>query len=106
MPSRLLSINVGGTVFTISKTTLTMDPESMLAKMCTMDLPHERDSSGNIFICRNPKAFEVIAEFLRTGKLFHEEIGVSLAQLEVEADFFVIVGLLEMIKRQVLKPPT
>ena len=70
-----------------------------MAKMCTTDLSHERDSSGNVFICRNPKAFEVIVEFLRTGKLFHEEIGVSLAQLEVEADFFGLVGLIEMIKQ-------
>ena len=103
MSNRLISINVGGTVFTVSKTTLTMDPEGMLAKMCNTELPHELDSCGNIFICRNPKAFEVIVEFLRTGKLFHQEIGVSLAQLEVEADFFGLVGLLEMIRQ--LKSP-
>ena len=99
MSSSLIKINVGGSVFEVSKTTLTMDPESMLAKMCDTELSHERDSRGNIFLCRNPKAFEVIVEFLRTGRLFYKEIGVSLEQMEVEADFFGLAGLLEMIQQ-------
>ena len=101
MSSHLISVNVGGSVFTTSKTTLTADPESMLAKMCLTDLPHERDSSGNIFLDRNPKAFEIILEFLRTGKIFHQGVDCTLEQLEVEADFYGLVGLLEMIRETI-----
>ena len=103
MPNRIISINVGGTIFTTSTTSLTQDPESMLAKMCNTDLPHERDASGNIFLDRNPKTFSVIIEFLRTGKLFHEGVDCTLEQLEVEADYFGLVGLVAMIKQ--LKSP-
>ena len=98
--SNIISINVGGTVFSTTKTTLTVDPESMLARMCDTELSHERDSNGNIFLDRNPKAFEIILEFLRTGKLFNVGIGCTLEQLEAEADYFGLVGLLEMIKEQ------
>ena len=70
-----------------------MDPESMLARMCDTELPHDRDSDGNIFIDRNPKAFEIILEFLRTGELFEERMECTWRQLAVEADYFGLVGL-------------
>ena len=105
MSGRLISLNVGGTIFTTSKSTLASHPDSMLAKMCDTELPHQRDCEGNIFNDRNHKAFEVILEFLRTGSLFAEES--LLPQLQVEADYFGLEELLKIIRerRYALLPP-
>ncbi len=59
-----VKLNVGGTVYTTSLSTLTMtEPESMLARM--VDLPVERQliaEGKEILIDRNGKLFEYILE--------------------------------------------
>ena len=85
-------------MFTTSKATLTRDPESMLARMIGSEVPAARDSQGNIFIDRSPDAFRVVLDFLRTERVNLEGSKCTLKQLEVEADYFGLSGLLESIR--------
>ena len=97
----LISLNVGGTIFTTTLATLTKDPDSMLAAMFrSSDLPPaKKDSNGCYFIDRSPRPFEVILDFLRTGHLNNLN-GCTLRQLEVEADFFGLSGLQEILRQK------
>merc|ERR1712117_474707 len=86
----IITLNVGGTEFTTSKSTLGQVP--YFAKMFEPDLglkPAHKDSKGNYFIDRSPKPFEVLLKFLRTGKVYICE-GVSEEELRDEADFYGI----------------
>ena len=97
MSSQVITINVGGTLFTTTTTTLTTDPESMLARMISTEVPQARDSKGNLFLDRNPKTFEIILEYLRTGSLNDNGAGCTLQQLETEAEYFGLTRLLEAV---------
>jgi len=101
MSGEVISLNVGGTIFVTSVATLTKDPDSMLASMfgATTELPPARkDGQGNYFIDRDPEAFRVILSFLRSASLSEDVAG--LEQLEVEADYFRLCGLLKIIRQR------
>ena len=67
--SNFIKINVGGTIISTLKGTLTKEPESMLARIINTKVPIDRDHEGNIFIDRCGEKFKLIIEFLRTGDL-------------------------------------
>ena len=58
-----------------------------------------KDSNGCYFLDRSPRPFEVILDFLRTGHL-HNLNGCTLGQLEVEADFFGLSGLQDILRQR------
>eukprot|EP00117_Sycon_ciliatum_P031964 scpid46596/ scgid24898/ FH protein interacting protein FIP2; BTB/POZ domain-containing protein At5g55000 len=65
---RQIKLNVGGRMFVTSLTTLSADPDSMLAAMFSGR--HELDvdkQDMSVFIDRNGQAFASILEWLRTG---------------------------------------
>ena len=75
MSKNFIKINVGGTIFSTLRSTLTKEPHSMLARMIDTKVPTETDSDGNIFIDRNGDVFKIILDFLRTGNLRIESAG-------------------------------
>ncbi|XP_062569686.1 uncharacterized protein LOC134231735 [Saccostrea cucullata] len=56
----IITLDVGGTKFTTTKSTLQEDPSSLLAALSSK-------TSETLFIDRNPKHFPVILDFLRNG---------------------------------------
>jgi hypothetical protein len=100
--SEIVNLNVGGTHFTTTLSTLRLHSSSVLAAMFDPDrsrlLPALRDSSGAYFIDRDPKAFAVVLNYLRTGKVYQDRSGISLEQLEDEADFFGLLGMLDLLE--------
>jgi hypothetical protein len=102
--STLLNLNVGGTTFTTTLSTLCSDSNSVLAAMFNPGMtglaPAIKDANGAYFIDRDPKVFAVILGFLRTGKVFLDFAGVSSEQAEVEADYFGLDGLLELLRKK------
>jgi len=64
-------LNVGGQRFEVSRSTLTKYPNSKLGHMFLAENKHllKPDKKGEFFFDRNPKIFEVILDFYRTGKL-------------------------------------
>ncbi|CAH1240593.1 KCTD9 [Branchiostoma lanceolatum] len=97
-----ISVNVGGTLFTTTRSTLvTKEPESMLARMfddeSTSLWSHARDDSGAYLIDRSPLYFEPILNFLRHGRLILNQ-GVNPEGVLEEAKFFGIFTLVEILE--------
>uniref|UniRef100_H2XPV2 KHA domain-containing protein n=1 Tax=Ciona intestinalis TaxID=7719 RepID=H2XPV2_CIOIN len=70
--SEWITLNVGGKLFTTTRTTLvTRDPESMLAKMFQYPdrWSNTTDKNGAYLFDRSPEYFEPLLDFLRHGKL-------------------------------------
>ncbi len=84
----IVSLNVGGRPFVTARTTLfsRRDPDCALNKMFDQDSgmePARRDpATGAYFVDRNPDAFAVILEYLRSGEsVVHLAGGVSAEQI-------------------------
>merc|ERR1712039_309163 len=93
-----ITLNVGGTNFTTTVATLTQYPYSNLAAMIDPQLPPDMtDDKGYSFIDRDPKPFEVILSYLRSGVLPEDIVGCSLQQVELEADYYGLEELLRII---------
>ena len=87
---KIVELNVGGSLFTTSLTTLRQYREtSMLAAMFDPDSgrpPPLQDSNGAYFIDRDPKVFAIILGYLRTGRMFRrKDDGLSTEELLNEA---------------------
>lgn len=95
----VVSLNVGGTIYTASLTTLTRYPKSMLAAMFSGRLPLETDANGNYFIDRDGKLFRFVLNFLRTSQLNLPKGFDELEQLKQEADFYQITDLLATLDK-------
>ena len=100
MNGEVITLNVGGTLFTTTMATLTKYPNSLLAAMFEPGSerpPARKDKEGNFFIDGEPKPFETILRFLRRGKLTEDIDGCTLEKLELEADYYGLEELLKII---------
>uniref|UniRef100_A0A670Z987 Potassium channel tetramerization domain containing 11 n=1 Tax=Pseudonaja textilis TaxID=8673 RepID=A0A670Z987_PSETE len=98
-PGPLVTLNVGGKVYSTTLETLTRFPDSMLGAMFRGCQPALLDSCGNYFIDRDGKTFRHILNFLRFGRLDLPEGYAELSLLRAEADFYQIRPLLEELRR-------
>merc|ERR1712117_355915 len=101
MSGQVITLNVGGTVFTTTIATLTKYPNSLLAAMFNQESerpPARKDDNGNFFIDAEPEPFKFILRFLRRGKLSQYIDGRTLEQLEWEADYYGLEDLLKLIR--------
>ncbi|ULU08587.1 hypothetical protein L3Y34_019650 [Caenorhabditis briggsae] len=64
--AHIIKLNVGGSLFQTSKSTLTKF-DGFFKKMLRTEIPVAKDESGAIFIDRDPKHFRVILNFMRDG---------------------------------------
>jgi hypothetical protein len=66
-----VTLNVGGTCFLTTKSTLCKEPASFLCRLVQDDpeLPSAKDENGAYLIDRDPSYFPPILNFLRHGKL-------------------------------------
>ena len=96
--SEWITLNVGGTKFTTRRSTLTSDPNSILAKMFghegTMERP-DKDQDGAYLIDSDPAYFRPVLEYLRTGGLVVLDHGVNIEGVIAEAKYFCIVYLVK-----------
>ncbi|CAH1232506.1 KCTD21 [Branchiostoma lanceolatum] len=94
----VVSLNVGGHIYTTARSTLIRYPDSMLGAMFGGDLGTLQDDQGRYFIDRNGRLFEHVLNFLRTNQLVLPEDFKELPLLEMEADFYQIQPLIEALK--------
>uniref|UniRef100_A0A6B2LDY6 BTB domain-containing protein n=1 Tax=Arcella intermedia TaxID=1963864 RepID=A0A6B2LDY6_9EUKA len=80
-------MNVGGTCFTTSLSTLRKFPNSHLGKMFTIGEGVVRDSYGRFFIDRDPVLFAIFLNYLRTGNVSIPP-GISATQLLEESLYY------------------
>ncbi|KAG8235956.1 hypothetical protein J437_LFUL016278, partial [Ladona fulva] len=95
-------LNVGGTYFLTTKTTLCRDPNSFLFRLCQedSDLISDRDDTGAYLIDRDPTYFSPVLNYLRHGKLV---INRDLAEEGIleEAEFYNITELIRLVKDRI-----
>ena len=96
-----INLNIGGRRFTTSLQTLTKDPDSMLAAMFSGKFEVKPSEDGAFFIDRDGKHFRFILNYLRDGELIVPEGATFLKELEAEAKFYQIKGLLRELKDKI-----
>ena len=96
--SSTVKLNVGGHHFTTSVQTLTKDPNSMLATMFSGKFEMKPSEDDTFFIDRDGTHFRFILNYLRSGELVLPEGATCHKELEAEAKFYQIQGILNQIK--------
>jgi len=84
-----VKLNIGGTKFLTSKSTLSSVGTNFFTKLLSEDMPSSRDEEGCYFIDRNGKTFQILLDFLRTGELIIPPT-VNERAVYLEADFYSI----------------
>ena len=103
----VVTINVGGAMYTTTRHTLAKYPDSMLGAMFNGKYtPTACDQQGNHFIDRDGHMFRHVLNFLRSGRLCLPQGFKDFELLEAEADFFQIDPMISAIKElQILRSP-
>ena len=96
--SSTVKLNVGGKHFITSVQTLRKDPNSMLAAMFSGKFDTKPSEDGSFFIDRDGTHFRFILNYLRDGELILPEGATALKQLQKEAEFYQIQGILDELK--------
>ncbi|OON18896.1 K+ channel tetramerization domain protein, partial [Opisthorchis viverrini] len=96
---QVLTLNVGGTLYTTTRTTLEHNPDSYLAKLLT-NSSALRDVNHNLFIDRDPSLFRYILDYCRYGKLCIPRNFDELERLKEEASFYELNKLVDIISRE------
>ncbi|XP_076032568.1 BTB/POZ domain-containing protein KCTD5-like [Oratosquilla oratoria] len=100
-PREWVKLNVGGTYFLTTRTTLCRDPNSFLCRLVQEDpeLNTDKDEAGAYLIDRDPTYFGPVLNYLRHGKLV---INKDLAEEGVleEAEFYNVTELIRLVKER------
>ena len=87
-PSQRLKLNVGGSKFETTLSTLTRHPDSMLGAMFSGRHEVPQDDDGYVFIDRDGTHFRIILNFLRTGVLDVPESLKAANELTRELQYY------------------
>ena len=101
--SPVVKLNVGGFPFTTTMMTLTKDPNSKLAALFSGTLEMKPSEDGSFFIDRDGTYFRYILNYLRDGKLILPESATFVKELEAEAKYYQLHGILDELKPKVPK---
>ena len=96
--SPTIKLNVGDHYFTTTRQTLTKDPNSMLAAMFSGKSDMKPAEDGAFFIDRDGTHFRFILNYLRTGKLTFPEGEKAFKELQEEAEYYQIKGILDELE--------
>lgn len=95
-----VTLNVGGRLFSTTKSTLTKDPNNMLSRIVSSDWDTLRDANGSYLIDRPPEYFAPVLHYLRSGSLVLDD-GVNAAGVLEEARFYGVRGISELLEPRV-----
>lgn len=105
VPNKLV-LDVGGTQFTTTKTTLLQHKGSFFESLLSTSHPQ---SESEYFIDHDPKHFPLLLNYLREGKLRAAELeSVNMVELQEEFEFFRIPTPFPAVPRpsMITSPPT
>lgn len=94
--SEIISLNVGGQRFSTTRHTLQSVSDTFFTVLLSGRIPSYKDSTGAIFIDRDPELFSIILNYLRTHQLFNiREDNVDA--LKHEAQFYGISPMMKQL---------
>ncbi|KAH9257351.1 hypothetical protein BASA81_004508 [Batrachochytrium salamandrivorans] len=94
-PSRVITLNVGGTLFTTTRYTLCRDRNSFFAALFS---GRWNDGDAVVFIDRSPLVFPIILDYLRGMELEVEFLTKrEFKYLQSDADFYGLDGLVRFL---------
>ena len=99
MTDSVMTLNVGGTLYTTTRSTLLKYPASMLGSLASHDLPSTQDKDGYLFIDRDGAVFKYVLNFLRSSQLCLPSDFKDIDLLAAEADFYQVTPLIDAIKQ-------
>jgi len=97
-----MKLNVGGTIFLTTRSTLMKDEGSFLFKLCSLNgesTDMGKDSSGAYLIDRDPRYFSIVLNYLRHGKLIIDK-DLRIEGVLAEAEFYQLSALIKLIHEQ------
>ena len=97
--AEIVKLNVGGSIYTTTRSTLTRYPNSMLGAMFSGRMQTTQDEHDNYWIDGNGPIFCYVLDFLRRSHLLVPDDFAEFDLLEKEADFYQIPELILAIKR-------
>lgn len=99
-----IKINVGGTVFVTTYSTLTRNHRSMFSGMFSGQFGLEKGEDGSYFIDRDPTYFSHVLNYLRDGlvNLKIMDAGTKVNILK-EARFYQVLGLIQLLQLDLKK---
>jgi len=92
-----VTLNIGGRLFSTTKSTLTRDPNNMLSRIVSDDWDTFRDASGSYLLDRPPEYFAPVLHYLRSGSLVLDN-NVKAAGVLEEAKFYGVQGISELLE--------
>jgi len=96
-----VTLNVGGRLFSTTRSTLCQEAESMLARMFDDHTwRSHRDKQGAFLIDRSPEYFAPLLHYLRTQTLLLDD-GLNVEAVLQEAAFFGLQTIVEPLKQMV-----
>lgn len=104
MKDEVIKLNVGGTIFKTSRKILCRYRKSLLCELVSDMLKDKSDQSNKekeLFIDRNGNRFEYILDFLRDGILICENNMNLLTKILIEAAYFRLDPLVEIVKKKI-----
>ena len=99
----IIKLNVGGSSFHTSSSTLEWIPNTFFTTLLNGKLPSEKDENGAYFIDRDPDLFKIILQYLRTKQFSLLENDGSrinrrlVSELLHECEFYGISPLIERL---------
>ncbi|CAL69870.2 BTB domain-containing protein [Caenorhabditis elegans] len=90
----VITLNVGGTMYTTTRSTLSKETDTLLANIASGSLSEDEQANvvtlpdGTLFVDRDGPLFAYVLHFLRTDKLSLPEQFREVARLKDEADFY------------------
>jgi hypothetical protein len=94
-----IKLNVGGKVFATTLSTLLKEKDSFFSLMFSGQYCTDPDEDGEYFIDRSYTHFDKILNYLRTDTIFLPEDEKSRKELLIEAQFYQLNSLVQLIKR-------
>ena len=102
MSGDIISLNVGGTIYTTSRSTLTRYPDSRLAALFANPSSEfcPLDAQGNFFVDRDGQSFRYVLNFLRTQQIILPTDSGELQTLAAEGSYYKIDSLINAISQK------
>ena len=94
----IVSLDVGGTIFHTSPSTMLKYPDSKLARMYNDQNQNQNIKNLNFFLDKDPEYFRIVLNFLREGEVIHfeeENLFVGVRGLAKYLELTELVKLLE-----------